>query len=146
MKANILEAFEDLKKLLDETRTIAVVGLSEKPDRDSNSISAYLQQQGYKIVGVNPTARTILGAPCYPSLSAIPDDVRRSIDLVAIFRKAEDSPAVLEEAAKLGLRRVWLPPGASSGPALGIAAEHGLTLVADKCLRVVHSATRSSAR
>ncbi len=144
MKATILESFGDLRALLASTKTIAVVGLSEKPDRDSHSISLYLQESGYRIVGVNPTAKTILGEPCYPSLSAIPDGVSQAIDLVAVFRRAEDSPGVLEEAAQLGLKRIWLPLGASSQSALDVAAKHGFTLVADKCLRVVHSAVMAA--
>jgi predicted CoA-binding protein len=142
MKTNLVESREDLKALFGRTKTIAVVGLSEKPERDSHSISAYLQEQGFKIVGVNPTAKTILGEPTYASLTAIPEPVRRTIDLVVVFRKAEDAPAVLAEAAALGLRSAWLPPGSSSAAALQVAGELGLTLVADKCLRVVHSAIR----
>ncbi len=140
MTAKTLETTAELKQLLTETKAIAVVGLSEKPERDSHSISAYLQAHGYKIVGVNPTAKSILGEPCYPSLSLIPEDVRRTIRFVAIFRRAEDAPAIIDEAAKLGFRTVWLPPGSSSQAALDAAEKQGSSVVAEKCLRVVHSA------
>jgi hypothetical protein len=144
--AKVVESLEDLKALLDRTKTIAVVGLSEKPERDSHSISRYLKEQGYRIIGINPVASTILGEPSYPSLSAIPEDLRRQVDLVAVFRKAGDVPAILEEASRLGLKRAWLPAGASSPSALQSALGLGLTVVADKCLRVVHEVTRSPKR
>src|SRR2546428_4131139 len=141
--SNVVETLEGLKALLDETRTIAVVGLSEKEERDSHSISRYLKEQGYRIVGINPTASRIFGEPCFPSLSGIPEDVRRQVDLVAIFRRPDDVPGILEEASRLGLKRAWLPTGASSPKALEVAQGLGLTVVADKCLRVVHELTRS---
>ncbi len=139
MTARTLETSADLKQLLTEAKSIAIVGLSEKPERDSHSISKYLQAHGYKIVGVNPAARSILGEPCYPSLSAIPEDVLRTIRFVAVFRRAEDVPAIIEEVKKLGLRTIWLPPGSSSEAALAAAAHHNAEVVSDKCLRVVHS-------
>jgi hypothetical protein len=141
--ARAIESLEDLKALLDEVKTIAVVGLSDKPDRESHSIAAYLQQNGYKIIGVNPTAAQILGEPCYPSLSAIPEEVRKRIDLVAIFRRPEDAEKIAEEAAGLGLRRVWFVPGSFSMPVLQAAIRHRLTFVADKCLRTSHQLARA---
>jgi hypothetical protein len=141
MKASTLESPAELRSLLDDTRTIAVVGLSDKPERDSHSIAAYMQAHGYEIVGVHPTAQRILGAPVYSSLGAIPPAERSRIGLVVIFRKAEDVPGVLDEAAQAGFRRVWLPPGAASPAAAAKAASLGLTLVADKCLRTVHAMT-----
>jgi len=141
--ARAIESLEDLKALLDEVKTIAVVGLSDKPDRESHSIAAYLQQKGYKIIGVNPTAAQILGEPCYPSLSAIPEEARKRIDLVAIFRRPEDAAKIAEEAAGLGLRRVWFVPGSFSGEALEAAERHGLTFVAERCLRTSHLLTRA---
>lgn len=140
MTSPLIHALPDLRTLLTEAKTIAVVGLSEKPDRDSHSISAYLQDHGYRIVGVHPTAKSILGEPCHASLTAIPEDVRRQIDLVAIFRRAEDAPGVIEEAARLGLKTVWLPPGSSSPAAIDQAVTSGTRVVADLCLRVVHGA------
>ncbi|HVR75619.1 MAG TPA: CoA-binding protein [Planctomycetota bacterium] len=138
----VLSKLQDLMTLLDEVKTIAVVGLSEKPERDSHSVCAYLQRQGYRIVGVNPAATEILGEPCFPSLSAIPEELRREIDMVAVFRRPEDAIAVLDETASLGIRKAWLVPGASSAEAIEAAAGHGLTIVADRCLRTVHAAAR----
>lgn len=141
-KTSTLESREELKALLESVKTIAVVGLSDKPERDSHSIAAYLQANGYRLIGVNPTAKRILDSPVYPSLAAIPEPERRQIDLVAIFRKAEDAPQVIAEAAQLGLKRVWLPSGSSSPEALDVAAGHDMSVVADKCLRVVHAAVQ----
>jgi hypothetical protein len=145
MTAKTLESPAALKSLLEETRTIAVVGLSDKPERDSHSIAAYMQESGYELVGVHPTAQRILGSPVYPSLGAIPEAERARIGLVVIFRKAEDVPQVLDEAALAGLRRIWLPPGAASPAAAARAEALGMTLVADKCLRTVHAMTHAGA-
>ena len=91
-----------LARLLGETRTIAVVGLSSKPDRPSNEVAAYLQRQGYRIVPVNPRETEVLGETAYPTLDDVPADV--VIDLVDVFRRAEDTPAVAEEAVRRGAR------------------------------------------
>jgi predicted CoA-binding protein len=143
MAGKALESLEDLKTLLDGAKTIAVVGLSDKPDRESHAIAAYLQRNGYRIVGVNPTAARILGEPCYPSLAAIPEDTRKRIDLVAVFRRPEDAVKVAEEAAGLGLERVWFVPGSFSREALAAADRHGLTFVAERCIRTAHEMTRT---
>lgn len=140
----VLEMLDELRSLLAETRTIAVVGLSDDPDRESNSIAAYLRTNGYGIVAVNPGCREVFGDPCHASLSAIPDDLRRRIDLVAVFRRPDAVPPILEEAARLGLRRVWLQVGVSSRAAMETAARLGLTLVSNKCLRVVHGLSRKT--
>ncbi|MBI4601672.1 MAG: CoA-binding protein [Planctomycetes bacterium] len=137
--AKPLESPAEIRRLLETAKTLAVVGLSERPERDSHSIAAYLQGHGYRIVGVHPTASRILGSPVYPSLSAIPEEERREVSLVVVFRKAEDAPAVIEEAAGLGLKAVWLPPGAASEAGVRAALERGMSVVAGACLRVAHS-------
>jgi predicted CoA-binding protein len=139
MNARTIETPGEIRKLLETTRTIAVVGLSEKPERDSHSISAYFQARGYRIIGIHPRATSLLGEPAYASLSAVPEDERRKVDLVAIYRNPADVPGVIAEAARLGLKRVWLPPGASSDAALDEAARHGVEVVADVCMRVALS-------
>jgi predicted CoA-binding protein len=138
----VIEKLEDLQTLLEGVRTIAVVGLSPDPARDSYTIAAYLQGSGYRIVGVNPGVQDVLGEPCYPSLSRIPVGLRQKIDLVAVFRRRDAVPPILEECASLGLRMVWLQIGVSSPAALEAANRLGLTLVANKCLRVVHGLIR----
>lgn len=137
--AEIIESPPDLKKLLEGTRAIAVVGISDKPERDSHSISAYLKDHGYTIIGINPTLKTVLGEPCYPSLAEVPEVVRKQIGFVAIFRKPGDAPAIIEEAARLGLKTAWLVPGSGSPEALDAAGRVGVKLVVERCLRVAHS-------
>jgi hypothetical protein len=126
-------------RLARASRTVAVVGLSPDPDRDSHSIARYLKDRGLAIVGVNPRCAEALGARCHASLAAIPEDVRRTIDLVLVFRRPDAVPALLDECAALALRRVWLQPGASSPEAAARARALGLELVAGQCIRVVHS-------
>lgn len=138
----VIEKLEDLQALLEEVHTIAVVGLSPDPARDSYTIAAYLQGSGFRILGVNPGVQSVLGEPCYPSLSGIPTRLRQEIDLVAVFRRRDAVPSILEECAGLGLRTVWLQIGVSSPAALEVANRLGLTLVANKCLRVVHGLVR----
>jgi predicted CoA-binding protein len=143
--ARAIDSLEDVKALLDGSKTIAVVGLSDKPDRESHEISAYLQRSGYRIVGVNPAAAEVLGEPCHPSLAAIPEDVRKEVDLVAIFRRPQDAAKVADEAAALGMKRIWFVPGSFSREALDVAERRGLTFVAEKCIRTAHQITRSGA-
>jgi len=134
----VLERLEELQDLLETVKTIAVVGLSPDPARDSYTIAAYLQGSGYRIVGVNPAATEILGAPCYPSLSDLPAPLLEEVNLVAVFRRPAAVPSILEEAARLGIRTVWLQIGVASPGALEVANRLKLTIVANKCLRVVH--------
>jgi len=134
-----LTAPEEIRALLEETRAIAIVGISDSPEREVYGIARYLLDVGYRILGVHPKLTTALGTPCYPSLAAIPAQERAGIGLVAIFRNPEAALEALAEAASLGLRRVWLPPGAGSPAALERARELGLEVVSDICMRVAHS-------
>ena len=141
----LIDKLEDLKRLLERARTIAVVGLSDDPQRESNEVAAYLRERGYRIIGVTPKVREVFGEPVYPSLSAIPEELKAQIDIVAVFRRPEAVPALIDEAAKLGLQPVWLQLGVSSPAALEAAAQRGVPLVAEKCLRVVHGIARVEA-
>jgi uncharacterized protein len=123
-----------MKQLLQETKTIAVVGLSNKPDRPSYAVTQYMQAHGYKIIPVNPTCSEILGETCYPDLSSIPVPV----DMVNVFRKSEDCLEVAQEAVKIGTKSLWLQIGVINQEALDYASSHGLTGVMDKCLMVEH--------
>lgn len=124
--------------LLKNAKTIAVVGISAKPERDSHIVARYLQAEGYRIVGVNPSSTEVLEQPCYPSLAAIPEALRGALDLVLVFRRPEDVAPIVTEMARLGLRRLWLQLGVASREVLQLAAEHGITVVSEKCIRVVH--------
>ena len=123
----------ELRSILGDARTIAVVGLSSKPDRYSFEVAAYLQEQGYRIVPINPNEREVLGERAYPSLLDVPDEVR--IDVVDVFRRAEDTPPVAEQAVARGARVLWLQDGIVNEEARRIAEQGGLTVVMGTCLK-----------
>jgi predicted CoA-binding protein len=126
-----------LRSILSQTRTIAVVGLSSKPHRDSHGVARYLQRQGYKVVPVNPNEPEVLGETAYPSLLDVPTDV--AIDIVDVFRKAEETPPVAEQAVRIGARVLWLQEGIVNDEARRIAEEGGLTVVMDLCIRTTRA-------
>ncbi len=123
----------ELRSILEEARTIAVVGLSSKPDRDSYGVARYLQRRGYRVVPVNPNETEVLGATAYPSLLDVPTDV--AIDIVDVFRKAEATPPVAEQAVTAGARVLWLQEGIVNQEARRIAEDGGLTVVMGVCIR-----------
>lgn len=125
---------EQLKQILLSVKTIAVVGLSSNEEKDSYQIAAYLKDQGYRIIPVNPTAKEILGETAYPNLSAIPDKV----DAVQLFRKSEDVPPIVEEAIKIGAKVVWMQVGVVNEEAAAQASAAGLQVVMDACMRIMH--------
>ena len=122
------------EKILNTYRTVAVVGLSPKPDRPSNHVAKYLKEQGYRIIPVNTSAREILGETCYPDLSSIPEPV----DVVDIFRRSEAVPPIVEEAIKIGAKAVWMQEGVISEEAAARAEEAGLLVVMDRCILKEH--------
>lgn len=128
----------DIRFCLTQCRTIAVVGLSPKPHRDSHRIAQYMQAHGYRIVGVNPAAKEVLGEPCYPSLSEAAAHER--IDLVNCFRNAEDIPPIVTEAMAVGAKAVWMQLGIAHASAAAQARAAGLVVVEDRCLKVEHAA------
>jgi len=121
---------EDLKSLMQKVKTIAVVGLSPKPDRPSFSVSRAMQRFGYRIIPVHPAADEILGEKCYPNLAAI--DV--PIDLVDVFRAAEHIPAVVDECLALKMPAIWIQEGIVHVPAAEKAQGAGMTVVMDRCI------------
>ncbi|MDI6709648.1 MAG: CoA-binding protein [Thermoanaerobacterales bacterium] len=125
---------EWLTKLLRESRTIAVVGLSPKPHRDSFKVASYLKAQGYRVIPVHPRAQEVLDERAYRTLAEIPEPV----DIVNVFRRSEETPAVVEDAVPLRPRAVWLQLGIASTEAAGRAAAAGLPIVMDRCLMVEH--------
>jgi uncharacterized protein len=126
-----------LRSILSQARTIAVVGLSSKAHRDSHGVARYLQHRGYKVVPVNPNETEVLGETAYPSLLDVPTDV--AIDIVDVFRKAEETPPVAEQAVSIGARVLWLQEGIVSDEARRIAEEGGLTVVMDLCIRTTRA-------
>ena len=103
----ILKTHDEIRALLKKAKTIAVVGLSADPGRDSYTVSAYMKEKGYTIIGVNPKYPELLGAKAYPSLDAIPPEVLRTVDIVNIFRKKEDALAMAQDTARLKLPLIW---------------------------------------
>lgn len=124
----------DIHSLLKNTKTIAVVGLSDKPGRASHDVSRYMQSQGYRIIPVNPGCTEILGQKCYPDLKSIPE----SVDMVNVFRKAEDCMPVAIDAVAIGAKSLWLQLGIVNEEAGQYAKNHGLTVVMDRCLMIDH--------
>jgi uncharacterized protein len=126
----------NLITLLKETRTIAVVGLSPKTDRASHRVAAYMQQAGYRIIPVRPGGMTILGEQSYPSLQEIPKDIR--IDMVDVFRRAEDTPPIASAAVEIQAKGFWLQLGIRNKVAMETVKNAGLIPVEDLCLMVEH--------
>jgi predicted CoA-binding protein len=123
----------ELRALLGDARTIAVVGLSTRPDRPSNDVAAYLQRKGYRIVPVNPNETEVLGERAYPTLRDIPPDLR--IDVVDVFRRSEHTPEIARDAVAIGAKALWLQQGIVNEEAYRIASEAGLDVVMGICIR-----------
>jgi hypothetical protein len=128
-----LPSDEELRSILGDARTIAVVGLSGRPDRDSHSVAAFLQARGYRIVPVNPNETEVLGERAYPSLLDIPDDVE--VDVVDVFRRAEQTPEVARQAVERGAKVLWLQDQIVNDDARRIGEEGGMTVIMGVCIR-----------
>ncbi len=133
---------EELRQILAASKTIAVVGLSNKPDRPSNEIAAYLKAQGYRIIPVNPTITEALGERAYASLREIPGGV----DVVEVFRKSEDVPPIVADAIVIGAKVVWMQEGIVHEEAAARARAAGLKVVMDTCMRATHRALREQGK
>jgi predicted CoA-binding protein len=123
-----------LRAIFESSKTIAVVGLSDKPDRDSYRVAKYLQAHGYRIIPVNPAVAEVLGERSYASVADIPEPV----DVVDIFRKPEAVGPVVEEAIAAGAKVVWMQLGVVNDPAAAAARAAGLQVVMDRCMKVEH--------
>lgn len=125
----------ELKRLFEETKTIAAVGLSNNPTRASGRVCAYLQKQGYRIIPVNPNETNLLGEKAYPDLKSVPE----KIDLVQIFRNPDAVPPIVEDAIAIGAKFVWMQDGAGNPEAAKRAGEAGLVAVVDDCMLRQHA-------
>ena len=132
--------FDDLAlNILQTCRTIAVVGLSPKPERDSHHVAEYLQQQGYRIVPINPMATDILGERCWPSLTVAAQHLGAlRIDLVDVFRNSADVPPIADEAIAIGAQALWLQLGVQNDAACERTRAAGLQVVQNHCALVEH--------
>lgn len=125
---------QELKDILVSAKTIASVGLSSNPQKESYGIALYLKDQGYKVVPVNPTTPEVFGEKSYPDLGSVPE----KIDVVQVFRKPEDVPPVVDDAIKAGAKVVWMQEGIVNEEAAQKAREAGLQVVMDACMRSTH--------
>jgi predicted CoA-binding protein len=128
----------ELKQLLTDATTIAMVGASSNPETASHGIMQKLQSVGYRVIPVNPRETEILGERSYPSLVDIPE----RIDIVDVFRRAEDTPGIADEAVTIGAKALWLQSGIVSEDAAARAKAGGLTVVMDVCIGATHSLLR----
>lgn len=129
---------QTIERILRDTKTIAVVGLSDKPDQDSFRVARYMQENGYRIVPVNPEVESVLSERAYPDLDAAAAD--HEIDLVNVFRKPTFVPEIVKDAMRLKLPAVWLQLGIMHDEATDWAEAVGILAVADRCLMVEHQA------
>ena len=123
--------------ILATAKTIAVVGLSDKPHRDSYRVAAYLQAHGFRVIPVNPAAAEILGERSYPDVASIPREI--TVDGVDIFRRPEFIPQVVDGAIGRGARAVWMQLGLAHNAAAEKARAAGLVVVMDRCIKVEHA-------
>jgi predicted CoA-binding protein len=121
---------EDILTILRSYRSVAVVGCSPDPARDSHGVARFLRSKGYRIVPVNPNTAEILGEACYPDLEEVPAPV----EVVDVFRRPEDVPGIVEEAVRVGAAALWLQEGVVNVEAARRAREEGLIVVMDRCM------------
>ena len=129
-----MSADDEIRKLLTNSKTIAVVGLSDSPLRPSHGVAAYMQTQGYRIIPVNPAVSTVLGEKSYARL----EDVPEKIDVVDVFRKADAVPEVVDAAIAVGAKVVWLQEGIVHNAAAEKARAAGLRVVQSRCMLKEH--------
>ncbi len=130
-----------LFKILTEAKTIVVVGASKNPEKDAHKIPKYLQEQGYRIIPVNPTADVILGERAYKSLS----DVQEPYDIVDIFRPSEDVPPIVDEAVRGPAKVIWMQLGITNDAAARKAEAAGKIVVQNACMMIAHRKLVASA-
>ena len=120
---------ETIRRILEECRTIAVVGLSSDPMRASYGVSSYMRRNGYKVIPVNPNETEVFGEKAYPDLAAVPD----KIELVDVFRRSDEAGKAVDEAIAVGAKAVWLQEGVIDRNAAQRALDAGLLVVMDRC-------------
>lgn len=130
MNLSIYQDTSVIRRLLKESKTIAVYGASNKVWRTSHSIYKFLISVGYEVIPVNPKYDEILGAKCYPTLS----DIEKPIDIVDVFRCPSEVVSVAEEAVRIGAKSLWLQEGVINETAAEIASSGGLDVIMDRCI------------
>jgi predicted CoA-binding protein len=130
---NVTES--EVREILERSKTVAVVGISHKEERDSHKVAKYLKEHGYTMIPVNPKYKEVLGVSCYPNLEA----VGQHIDIVDIFRNVDAIPAIVDEAIKVGADCVWMQLGLVHNEAAEKARKAGLRVVMNKCTKIEHT-------
>lgn len=126
-------SMDEIYTLIRETATIAVVGLSPKPERPSHGVARALKDLGYRIIPVRPGVDEVLGEKAYGDLAKIPLSLRGEIDLVQVFRRPEHVDSIVERCIELGLKTIWMQEGVIDNHAAEMALEAGMTVVMDRC-------------
>jgi uncharacterized protein len=139
----------NISQLLANSKTIAVVGLSPRPERPSHEVAAYMQANGYRIIPVNPASAgaSILGQYCYANLAEAAAALAKekiAVDIVDCFRKEEDIPPIANEAVVIGAKCLWMQLGVVNHPAAAIATAAGLQVVMDRCIKIEHALWKRS--
>jgi len=129
---------ETIRRILDECRTIAVVGLSSDTARPSNSVAGYMKRNGYRVIPVNPNETKVFGHEAYPDLFAVPDP----IELVDVFRRSDEAGKAVDQAIAIGAKAVWLQEGVIDREAAQRAVDAGLMVVMDRCWLKEHVRAR----
>ena len=129
---------EELKRLLIDAKTIAMMGASANPEKPSHGIMKRLLAAGYHVIPVNPRETEVLGQKAYASLDAITEPV----DIVDVFRRGEDTPPIADETARIGAKAIWLQVGISNEETAERAKAAGLTVVMNKCIGATHDALK----
>ena len=124
-----LNSDETIRRIFDECRTIAVVGLSSNPSRPSHGVSGYMRRSGYRVIPVNPNETEVFGETAYPDLASVPE----KIDLVDVFRRSDEAGKAVDEAIAAGAKAVWLQEGVIDSSAAQRALDAGLLVVMDRC-------------
>lgn len=128
----------DPETIVKEARTVAVVGLSNDPEKASNEVGAYLMEQGYRVIPVNPKEDEVLGEHAYDTVEQIPEQV----DVVDVFLPPDKTPDIAEDAVRAGVKTLWLQEGIENSEARRIAEEGGLAYVENRCMRKTHEGMR----
>ncbi len=129
-----LSSLKHIRAVLEQYSTIAVVGMSPKPDRPSHQVAMYMRMAGYRVIPVNPGHDEILGYTCYPDLMAVPD----RIDIVNIFRRSDQVLPIVQDAVARKAKVIWMQEGIVNEEAAELAAGNGMTVIMDRCIMVDH--------
>lgn len=131
----IQQTDSELMKILQEAKTIAIVGVSDKPNRDSYVVMRFLLDRGFNVIPVNPAYQQILGTKCYPDLQHIKEPVH----IVDVFRRSEEAMTIVEDSVAIGAKTVWMQLGVINDDAADLAQRSGLNVIMNRCIKIEYS-------